>query len=276
MDYQTRYPTTTLQSRSNKNLAPPTTRKHLRRFIGLINYYRDMWAKRSELLAPLSRLTSDKNKWQWTSVEQTAFDKVKAILSKETLLAFPDFTQPFIIHTDASKVQLGSVISQNNIPIAYYSRKLNPAQTRYTTTERELLSIVETLKEFRNILLGQQITIYTDHKNLTYKNFYTERVLRWRLILEEFGPELIYLPGQNNAAADALSRLDTVPNSPTPPSAMAEAYGFKDDDLPEDAFPLTYKLIMQHQLQDKNLMALAEYKDGYDLTTFHGGERREL
>ena len=131
-----------------KNIAPPKTRKQLRSFIGLINYYRDMWSKRSELLAPLSTLTSDKNKWKWTSVDQEAFDKVKQVLSRETLLAFPNFDLPFTIHTDASKTQLGAVISQNNTPIAFYSRKLNPAQTRYTTTERELLSIVETLKEF--------------------------------------------------------------------------------------------------------------------------------
>lgn len=128
-----------------KNIAPPKTRKQLRSFIGLINYYRDMWSKRSELLAPLSTLTSDKNKWKLTSVEQEAFDKIKQVLSRENLLAFPNFDLPFTIHTDASKTQLGAVISQNNTPIAFYSRKQNPAQTRYTTTERELLSIVETL-----------------------------------------------------------------------------------------------------------------------------------
>ena len=85
---------------------------------------------------------------------------------------------------DTSKQLLGAVISQNKQPIAFYSRKLNPAQVNYTTTERELLSVVETLKEFRNILLGQQIKVCTDHKNLTYKTFNTERVMRWGLILE--------------------------------------------------------------------------------------------
>ena len=78
---------------------------------------------------------------------------------------------------------------------------MNSAQKNYTVTEKELLSIVETLKEFRNILLGQQITVYTDHKNLTYKNFNTKRVIRWRLVLEEFGPELIYLKGERNIVA---------------------------------------------------------------------------
>ena len=93
------------------------------------------------------------------------------------MLAYPNFDEVFDIHTDASHTQLGMVISQKGAPIAFYSRKLNPAQTRYTTTERELLAIVETLKEFKNILLGQQIRVYTDHKNLTYKTFNTERVM---------------------------------------------------------------------------------------------------
>ena len=135
------------------------------------------------------------------------------------------------------------MISQDNKPIAFYSRKLNPAQTRYTTTERELLSIVETLKEFCNILLGQKIIVHTDHKNLTYKNFNTERVMRWRLILEEYGPELKYIKGEHNVVADALSRLQMLPlKSESKPSYMAENFGLEEDDLPEDAFPLSYKL----------------------------------
>ena len=128
------------------------------------------------------------------------------------LLGYPDFNAPFEIHTDASKFQLGAVISQKGKPIAFYSRKINSAQQNYTTTEKELLSIVETLKEFRNILLGHQITVYTNHKNLTYKIFNTERVMRWRLILEEFGPELKYIKGENNVIADTLSRLEKSDN----------------------------------------------------------------
>ena len=73
---------------------------------------------------------------------------MKLLIAKETLLTYPDFNKKFKIHTDASKVQLGACISQEGKPIAFYSRKLSDAQTRYTTTERELLSIVETLKEF--------------------------------------------------------------------------------------------------------------------------------
>jgi RNase H-like domain found in reverse transcriptase len=70
---------------------------------------------------------------------------MKRVISKETLLAYLDFDKPFVIHTDDSHTQLGAVISQDNKPIAFYSRKLKPEQTQYMTTERELLSIVETI-----------------------------------------------------------------------------------------------------------------------------------
>ena len=82
---------------------------------------------------------------------------------------------------------------------------------------------METLKEFHNILLGHQITVYTDHKNITYKFFNTERVMRWRLILKEFGPELKYIKGENNVVADALSRLEKSPNQET--LNISELYG---------------------------------------------------
>ena len=75
----------------------------------------------------------------------------------------------FDIHTNASDHQLEAIISQKGMPIAFYSRKLNSAQKNYMTTTRKLLAIGETLKEFKNILLGQSIKVYTDHKNLTYK-----------------------------------------------------------------------------------------------------------
>ena len=255
-----------------QKIAPPKTRKQLRSFIGMINYYRDMWKRRSEILAPLTRLTSNTTPFRWTEVEQTAFDKIKQIVCREVLLAYPDFNRPFHIHTDASKLQLGAVIMQNNLPIAFYSRKLQPAQTRYTTTERELLSIVETLKEFKNILLGQQIVIHTDHQNLTHKNFNTERVLRWRLIIEEYSPTIEYIKGTKNVVADALSRLELLSDNDL--QAPADCYGLDDEDLPEDAFPVSYQLLDREQHKDKTLLArLASDSKQYSLRKFRGGDK---
>jgi hypothetical protein len=89
------------------NINEPKNKRELRRFIGLINYYRDMWIRRSHLLAPLTALSSKKAKWHWTSEEQKAFEQVKKVIAKDVLLAYPDFTLPFDIHTDASHTQLG-------------------------------------------------------------------------------------------------------------------------------------------------------------------------
>ena len=90
---------------------------------------------------------------------------------------------------------------------------MNPVQTRYTPTKRELFSIVEVLKEFRNILLGQQIRVHTDHENLTYKTFNSDRVMRGRLYIEEYSPDLQYIKGEKNVVADTLSRLDMEENT---------------------------------------------------------------
>jgi hypothetical protein len=127
-----------------------------------------MWRRRSHILAPLTALCGTKNtkSWTWGKEQQAAFDEAKRVIAREAVLAFPDFSKEFHVWTDASDYQLGAVIIQDDKPIAFYSRKLNSAQTRYTTGEQELLSIVETLKEYKNILLGQRIVLHTDHKKL--------------------------------------------------------------------------------------------------------------
>ena len=135
--------------------------------------------------------------FKWTNVEQKAFDDIKRAVAHDTLLAYPDFNKRFDIHTYASNHQLGAVIIHNGKPITFYSRELTKKKNQYTVTEKELLSIVKNLKEFRTILLGQHLKIFTDHKNLTCNNFNKYSVLRWRLILEEYIPEIEYTPGEN-------------------------------------------------------------------------------
>jgi len=212
--------------------------------------------------------------WILTEECQKAFDEMKQLIATETLLVYPDFNEEFVIHTDASHKQLGAVISQNGKPIAFFSRKLNPAQTRYTTTERELLAIVETLKEFKNILLGHKVKIYTDHKNLTWKNFNTDRVMRWRLILEEFGPELIYLKGETNVVADALSRLGTTdtlePDESTPLPYTAECYNFHKTS--NELYPLSFAHLGKAQQADNDLLEDLRTNPTYALRSFRGGD----
>ncbi len=129
------------------------------------------------------------------------------------MLAYPDFLKPFEIYTDASTKQLGAVITQENRPIAFFSWKLSGAQSKYTVTKLELLAIVETLKEFNGMLSGQRINVYTDHKNLTQDGLglTSDRVTGWRVLLEEYAPEIIYIKGIHNTVADAFSCLDYDP-----------------------------------------------------------------
>ncbi len=113
-------------------------------------------------------------------------------------------------------MQLGAVITQDNRPIAFFSRKLSVTQTKYSVTEIELLvlAIVETLKEFKGMLWGQSIKVYTYHKNLTRDalGLTSDRVYRWRLLLEEYAPEIVYIKGIHNTVTDAISRLEYNPS----------------------------------------------------------------
>ena len=107
------------------------------------------------------------------------------MVSAETLLSYPDWTIPFMVQTFASDKLLDVVIKKNNKPISYLSLLLNKLQRNYTTTEKELLAIVECLNQFRGILFGYEINVFSDHNNLVYAATLSEqqRVMRWRIIL---------------------------------------------------------------------------------------------
>ena len=143
----------------------PTGVKQLRHFLGMVQYYRDLWARRSKMLAPLTSLVGEcgqtkttkakgtkKVPWHWDEVHQRAFNHVKATIAKDVVLAYPDYSKVFEIYTDASSKQLDAVITQDNRPIALFSWKLSDAQRKYSVTKIELLAIVETLKEFKGML----------------------------------------------------------------------------------------------------------------------------
>jgi hypothetical protein len=179
-------------------LNPPNNVKELRHLVGMVQYYRDMWARGSEMLAPLTDLVGEcgetktnkmnktkKKPWWWDLIHQQVFDNVKAAIAKETVLAYPDFSKPFEIYTDASSTQLGAVIAQDNRPTAFFSRKLFKMQQKYSVTE---------IKEFKGMLWGHDIKIYTDHKHLTRDalGLTSDRAYCWRLLLEEYAPKIVY------------------------------------------------------------------------------------
>jgi hypothetical protein len=151
-----------IQPQSNKVQAilaiqPPTNVKQLRHFLGMVQYYRGLLARWSEMLAPLTSLVGEcgqakitrakgtkKVPWQWDEVHQKAFNHEKATIAKELVLVYLDYSKVFEIYTDASSKQLGAVITQENRPIAFFSRKLYTMQCKDSITEIELLAIVKT------------------------------------------------------------------------------------------------------------------------------------
>eukprot|EP00804_Cyclotella_cryptica_P017403 CCRYP_016632-RA/>CCRYP_016632-RA protein AED:0.18 eAED:0.22 QI:38/0/0/1/0/0/2/0/145 len=131
-------------------ISPPKNIKDLRKFVGMVQYYRDLWARCSEVLALLTSLVGECG-----HTKDTRANKMKK--------------RPWywdMIYTDASSKQLGSVITQGNRPLGSFSRKMSAAQQKYSVTKLELLAIVETLKGFKGMLWGQRLKVYTDHKNL--------------------------------------------------------------------------------------------------------------
>jgi transposase InsO family protein len=274
-------------------MQPPTTKKQLRRFLGMINYYRDMWRRRSHILAPLTTLSGKTVKWDWNKECDEAFETIKRSMARETLLNFPDFSKEFHIYTDASDYQLGSVIMQEEKPLAFYSRKLNKHQRRYTTGEQELLSIVETLKEFQNILMGQKIVVHTDHLNILYDKMASPRIIRWRLLLEEYGAKFMHVKGEDNVVADTLSRHPTTDpdddDDVTTPAGKRLAYAIarvptmeendetqytyadlvtQDDLLDAGECALSPKVISKYQQRDAELLRKAK-KNGSNYNTIN-------
>jgi hypothetical protein len=208
-------------------IQPPTNVKQRRHFLGMVQYYHDLcWARRSKMLAPLTSLVGECGQtkvtrakgtkrvpWHWDEVNQRAFDHIKAIIAREVVFAYPDYSKVFEIYTDALSKQLGAVITQENRPIAFFSRKLHTTQHKYSVTEIELLAIVKTLKEFNGMLWGQSIKVYTDHANLIRDalGMTLDHVYRWRLLLEEYRPDIVCIKGIHNTIADAISRLEYDP-----------------------------------------------------------------
>lgn len=197
------------------NFPLPRTTTEIKSFLGLVGYYRKFIKDFAKLTQPLTSCLKKKNKINHTKPEYIeAFERCKELLTNAPLLQFPDFSKPFVLTTDASNFALGAVLSQGPIgsdkPIAYASRTLNDAETRYSTIEKELLAIVWATKHFRPYLYGKKFTIYTDHRPLAWLNSIKEpnsKLTRWKLRLEEFDYNIVYKTGKQNCNADALSRI---------------------------------------------------------------------
>lgn len=196
-----------------KNYPVPQNVDDTRRFVALANFYRKFIPKFAEIAYPLNALCRKNIKFNWDKNCQKSFETLKQCIMSPPVLQYPDLSDKnqFIVQTDASGYAIGAILSNSdNRPVAFASRTLNKAEKNYPTIEKELLAIVWAVKHFRPYLYGRTFKIITDHKPLIYlfnMKDPSSRLLKFRLVLEEYDYVIEYVKGKENAAADALSRV---------------------------------------------------------------------
>lgn len=191
----------------------PKNPKNIKQFLGLAGYYRRFIPNFSKVAKPLTDLLKKDIKFQWTDLQNKAFNTLKKALCDQPILQYPNFEEEFIITTDASAYAIGGVLSQGKVgkdlPISYASRILNPAEQKYSTIEKECLAIVYCISFFRPYVYGRKFKIVTDHRPLVWLKSIKDKSSRlwgWYLKIIDFDFEIIYKPGKVNDNADALSR----------------------------------------------------------------------
>lgn len=192
----------------------PTDKDSTKRFVAFANYYRRFIRNFSRIARPLNHLARKKVEFKWTPECQIAFESLKKALISPTLLAYPDFSKPFILTTDASKFACGAVLSQEvdgvDRPVAFASKPFTKGEVNKITKEQELIAIHWAIKHFHPYLYDSFFTVRSDHRSLIYLFSLKDpssRLTRIRLDLEEHNFVIEHIPGKLNVVADALSRI---------------------------------------------------------------------
>ena len=208
------------------NLKRPETIQDLRRFLGIMNFYRNCIPAAAHLQFLLNKCLlgarkNDKRKIIYDDEKIEAFEKCKDAIKNACTLAHPDPDAEIILHTDASDKAIGAALQQNTNeglqPIGFFSRGLTEAQQKYATYDKELLAIYQAVKYYRNYIEGRKVIIYTDHRPLIYalkkcansKNE-TPRRIRQLIYISEFCTDIRHVSGKENPVADYLSRIDQI------------------------------------------------------------------
>ena len=198
-----------------KTLAPPTTVKSIRSFLGHAGFYRRFIKDFSKIARPLCRLLEKDTKFNFDDSCKDAFEEIKIRLVQAPIMAAPDWDQEFEVMCDASDFAMGSILGQRKEKIFraiyYASRTFNEAQENSSTIEKEMLAIVFACEKFRPYILGSHVIVHTDHATIKYlmsKRENKPRLIRWVLLLQEFDMEIKDKKGCDNVIADHLSRVE--------------------------------------------------------------------
>lgn len=235
-----------------KDFPLPKIACELKRFLATINFYRRFLSNAVENQMVLQQLIpgnkkNDRTEIHWTDETKMAFQKCKDELVNATMLVHPVKDAPISINVDASDKSVGAVLHQligkEFQPLGFFSKKLETAQTKYSTYDRELLGIYLGIKHFRHMLEGRNFIVYTDHKPLIYAfnqkmDKASPRQIRQLDFISQFSTDIRHISGAQNDVADLLSRIESV-----------------------DSIIIDFSEIAEHQKSDPELKALLETPD---------------
>jgi len=246
------------------NFPRPTTVRKIRQFMGAVGYYKRFIPELSRIANPLTQLTKKGARFRWTPEHDAAFETLKRLLTESPILKAPDFSKTFRLHTDASKVAIGSVLNQEHegkeYPVAYYSRKLRGAELNYAVSEIEALAVVDSVKHFHPYLAGYHFIIITDHTALKYifknKNSSNSRLVRWALCMSQYDYKIEYKEGATHHVPDALSRNPCDGNVELDQDVSEEVFVMTAEDEQDIINEAQEKLMRENIIteQDKDLV----------------------
>lgn len=198
---------------SIRNWPQPLNLHDIQSFLGLCNFYRRFIKDYAKITVPLTDLLKKDKPFEWTMKAEESFRELKDNMTNAPILCLPDPDREFIVTTDASDFAIGAVLSQDQgsglQPVAFESRKLNPAEQNYAAHEKELLAVVHAIRTWRVYLEGRHFRVQTDHATLRYiqsQPSLSRRQARWMETLQQYDFDVEYIPGKTNVVADALSR----------------------------------------------------------------------
>ena len=199
-----------------KEFPAPTNITELQRFNGMVNQLAKFLPNLAQINEPLRQLLRKDTSWVWDTPQETSFQEIKAMLTSTSVLAHYDPKAPSIVAADASQYGLGAVLLQKDAqgdrrPICFASRSLSDTEKNYAVIEKEALAATWACEKFRDYVLGTKFTLQTDHRPLvpllssTNLSKLPARILRFRLRLMRYTPDVEYIQGKHQKTADALS-----------------------------------------------------------------------
>ena len=203
-----------------RKMPKPDDVKAVRRFCGFVNYLAKFLPRLAETLKPIQQLTHSDVPWQWHHEHETAFNKVKELVTAAPLLRYYKPDEELTIQCDASEKGMGAALMQSGQPIAFASRALTETETRYAQIEKEMLAVVFALQKFDQYAYGRSVTVQSDHKPLSAiikkpLRSAPKRLQGMLLKIQRYDVDIVYKPGQEMYLADTLSRafLPTTTNT---------------------------------------------------------------